>query len=79
MHVLFTLVWLLALATSAHAECAWVLWERLDAWLSNDIELRNEGAWKPRAGYMTPGLRRGAASVRPIHQGCGGGGVSPFR
>ena len=63
MHVLFTVVWLLALATSAHAECAWVLWERLDAWVSNDIELRNEGAWKPRAGYMTPRTAKGGGQV----------------
>jgi hypothetical protein len=45
MHVLFTLVWLLALATSAHAECAWVLWERLDAWVTtiSSSEMRELG------------------------------------
>jgi hypothetical protein len=44
---------LLACATSASAECAWVLWVRPEYWVSNDIEARNEGAWEPRAGYMT--------------------------
>ena len=30
-----------------------MLWERPEDWVSNDIELRNEGVWEPRAGYMT--------------------------
>jgi hypothetical protein len=41
------------MATSVSAECAWVLWERPEDWVSNDIDLRNDGAWEPRAGYMT--------------------------
>jgi hypothetical protein len=30
-----------------------MLWERPEKWVSNDIELRNEGAWEPRAGDTT--------------------------
>lgn len=35
MRVLFTLVWLLALATSASAECAWMLWSEISDYLAN--------------------------------------------
>ena len=35
-----TLFSLLALVSSASGECAWMLWERPEKWVSNDIELK---------------------------------------
>jgi len=43
MRVLFVLLGLLALATSAHADCAWVLWSRVHA--------PTPGAWEVQAAY----------------------------
>ena len=65
------LVCLLAPATSASAECARVLWERPEDWVSNDMEARNDGVWKPRPGHMTlrdcdGGLRMYDPSIKAV-------------
>lgn len=49
-----TLCWLLAVATSAAAECAWVLWSQ---------SIHSQGAWAPQTAYPTI-----AACIRDLDQ-----------
>jgi hypothetical protein len=50
--VLLTTLCLLALATSASAECAWMLWEQFQA-LSYKAVPERERLWEPNGAYAT--------------------------
>jgi hypothetical protein len=46
-------VLLVASFTTAYAKCPWVLWVRVEEWVVNDIEARDEGMWEPRSVHET--------------------------